>query len=248
MGGVSDSEAVQSLMVLFGKYKKFCFDAISNIPYRSVPAWIAFADGRTEEALKEKRGVWQNVLDNYVLYALATLLSIIAFWYVSIFMIGIFGTMGAFVIALGIFASPLITIAAVIGFVLALLLLPVVFLLLRGAFYHVIAKFAGGSGSYSDTLSIHVMTAAASTILMIPIYLAYAVIIGFIISPLAYAVMIYALYLEYKGFRVAHALSPKRAAAVVIGAVIIEFALYMGFYLLFYFGMLGLSLASRGAT
>ncbi|MFH0884677.1 MAG: YIP1 family protein [Candidatus Micrarchaeota archaeon] len=242
MSQITDSEGYKSLLVLFGQYKKFAFDKISLIPYSSVPVWIAFSDGKVEEALKEKRGIRQSLKDTYALYVLGLFFSILAFWYIALFLGGIMLSAGALVTALGLLLNPVLTLAVIAGILVAALLLPGIFLLLRGAYYHIVMKVFGGKGSYSETVSVLVLTSGAHLVLMVPLYIAYAIIIGFILGPLAYAVIIYSLYLEYRGMKLVHGMTSKNAAIATAGAVLLEIGIYVGLYFAFYIGIMAFSL------
>jgi hypothetical protein len=70
--------------------------------------------------------------------------------------------------------------------------------------------------------------------------LAYAVIIGFILGPLAYAIIFYTIYLQYRGMRHVHGMAPKDAALATIGAFILEIGIYVGLYAAFYIGIFAL--------
>jgi hypothetical protein len=242
MSQITDSEGYKSLAELAGKYKKFAFDKISLVPYGSVPAWIAFSDGRVEDALKEKRSIRQSLKDTYVLYVLGLLFSILAFWYIA----AIFGVMmlglGTLVAALGLITNPVLTAGVVLAVLLVALIYPTVFLLLRGAYYHIIMKVFGGKGSYSETVSVLVLTSGAHIVLMVPLYIAYAIIIGFFLGPLTYAVIIYCIYLQYRGMKHAHGMTSKNAKIATIGAILLEIGLYAGIYFAFYIGMMAISL------
>ena len=242
MSQITDSEGYKSLLELAGKYKKFAFEKISLIPYGSVPAWIAFSDARVEDALKEKRSIRQSMKDQYVLYVLGAFFSILAFWYIALFVGGILLSMGALVAALGLVTNPVFTIGIILTILMALLVLPAVFLLLRGAYYHVIMKLFGGKGSYADTVSVLVLCAGANIVLMVPLYIAYALIIGFFLGFLGYLVVIYTLYLQYRGMKHVHGMTSKNAAIATVGAVLLEIGLYMGLYFAFYIGMMAFAL------
>jgi len=242
MSQITESEGYRSLAELAGKYKKFAFDKISLIPYGSVPAWIAFSDGRVEEALKERRSIRQSLKDTYALYIIGLFFSILAFWYIALLLGAMMLSLGALVAALGLLTNPVLTLAAVAGILLAVLVLPGLFMLLRGAYYHIIMKVLGGKGSYSDTVSVLVLSSGANLVLMVPLYIAYAIIIGFILGPLAYAVIIYALYLQYRGMKQAHDMTSKNAAIATIGGNLLEIGLYAGTYFAVYIGMMALTL------
>ncbi|MCI0503549.1 YIP1 family protein [Candidatus Micrarchaeota archaeon] len=241
MGGIKDSEAYKGLQDLFGKYKKFSFDGISQIPYGSVPAWIAFSDGRVEEALKEKRGLWQSVRDSYTLGLLGIVLSLVAFWYFALIFGGILLSIGALVGIWGLMMDAALTIGIIAALILVMLIGPGVFLLARGAFYHLIMKLFRGKGSYADTVSVIVFTTAANLVLMIPLYIAYALVVGFILGPLAYVVIIYCIYLQYRGMMHAHAMSSKDAAVATVAAIVLEFGAYAALYLAVSVGMVALA-------
>ena len=214
------SETAGKLMDLFDKYKSFCFAAISKVPYKPVRGWIAFADGRVDDALDEKRGVWESIKQQYVLCILTILAMVVAYWYVSLFLGAILAGITVFLTGLGIIANPTLTIAIVAALAIAIIIAPAVILILSAFAYHVIAKVLGGKGSYGQTMSVLVVGSAANLIFMIPLYIAYAFVIGFLISPLAYAVLLFSLYLEYKGIKSVHKLSSKRSAAVIICGII----------------------------
>lgn len=223
--GISDSELYKNLNELFGKYKEFAFKGISQIPYSAVPVWKDFTDGKVEEALKEDKGIWDNIKDYYVITIISTIASIIAFWYITFLVGGMFLAAMGFLVLFAAMLDPVITIAVAVAVLILLLISPAILLLLQTLLVHVLAKIAGGIGKYRQTLSVSVLTSGAGLILMIPMYLAYALIIGLFISPLSYAITIFMLYLQYKGIKHVHKLSPKRAAAVVIGSAAIMFLL-----------------------
>jgi hypothetical protein len=243
MGEIKDSEAYSGLHELFLKYKKFSFDVLAKVPYSQVPAWIAFSDGRVEEALKEKRGIAESIKDAYALTALGIIASLIGFWYMWLF----FGAIMLFLLGIlgfvGILASPLWTIAVFAALIICILVWPGAVNLARAAFYHIVMKLFGGKGSYSDTLRVMVLSTAAHLALMIPIFAAYAVIVGFILGPLAYVITIYALYLQYRGMKHVHGMEPKYAAIATIVALVLEIGAYMTIYFASYLAMMLLSMS-----
>jgi len=243
MGEIKDSEAYSGLHDLFLKYKKFSFDVLAKVPYSQVPAWIAFSDGRVEEALKEKRGVVESLKDAYALSILGILASLVAFWYmwlfvgaVMLFLLGILGFVGMLL-------NPLWTIAAIAALIIGALIWPGAVNLARAAFYHIVMKLFGGKGSYSDTLRVMVLSSAGHLALMIPIFAAYAVIVGFILGPLAYVITIYVLYLQYRGMKHVHGMEPKNAAIATIVALVLEIGAYMTIYFASYVAMMLLSMS-----
>lgn len=227
--GIADSEMYKNLEGLFRKYKDFAFRIISNIPYGAVPAWKAFADGKVEEALKEDRGVLQSLKDFYVITVLKCIGSIIGFWYLFAIIGALFGGIVMILVTLAAAIDPVLTIEIIAAIAVLMLLAPAIMLLLQGLLVHALSKIAGGAGSFRQTLSVIVTGAGAGLILMVPMYAAYALIVGFFISPLAYAVYIFILYLQYKGIMHVHKLSPKRAAAVVLGSIAIVLLIYSVF-------------------
>jgi hypothetical protein len=232
MTDASKSEAAKDLTDLFRKYKDFAFKCISQVPYGPVKGWISFADGDIGKPLDEDRGILRNLKEYYVISVLSLLAGLMAFWYIALPLIAVMGSAIAMLTVFGFALDGGTTLMSVLGIALviilaivaAFLILPAAFLLARGALFHILTKLAGGTGSYSRTLSILVLGSGATLALMVPMYLAYAFIFGWFISPLAYAVTLYVIYLEYRGFRHAHGLSAKRAAAVVIGGFIIQSA------------------------
>jgi hypothetical protein len=238
MGEIAKSEAFVKLSELFGQYKRFCFDIASKLPYASVPAWVAFSDNRVEDALGERRGVWQSIKDSYVLYALGSIFALIAFWWVAVLLGGML-LLGLVLIAVvSALANPGMMALVLVIALAAAVIGPAGYTLLRAAFYHLITKFFGGKGSYADTLAVLVMTCASSLLLMIPLYLSYAVFIGYIISPLAYVIIIYAIYLQYRGMKHVHSLPAKEAAVATAVALVLEFLFWAALYMVFQFGML----------
>src|SRR4030095_6047182 len=157
MTDVQKSEAYSDIKELADKYKKFCFEQASRLKYDQVPRWIAFADGRVEEALQGGRSVGGSIKDMYVTYAISMLLGILAFWYLWIFYGVVFAFIGGRFVSL-----PLIA-AAVIGGVIAVFLLAPLTLLISGGVFHLAAKVLGGKGTYPQTLSVVVMSSAAQT-------------------------------------------------------------------------------------
>lgn len=246
MGEIKDSEAYKSLKVLFGKYKEFSFKAISQIPYGSVGRWAAFSDGRVEEALKGKRGIWESVKDAYALWILGIFFSILAFWYVAFLLGGMLLGAAALIAAMGLLADWAWTIGIIAAIILGMLIAPGAFLLARSAFYHLVLKLFRAKGSFSDTVSVMVLASAAHLVLMIPLYFAYAIIIGYILGPLAYAVTIYAYFLQYRGMRHVHKMESKDAAVATIAAIVLEIGLYAAVYIGFYIAMLALQAGLAG--
>ena len=239
---IKKSEAYSDVGNIIDKYKNFCFGIISKVGYGRVPAWIAFTEGKMEEAFKERRTLTQSIKDYYVLTVLNWLLTLIGFWYLVL----IYGGLFAIMVPILAIASPLIAAAVIIGVIAVLIFAPLVFFLLTGALFHILARFFGGKGSYSDTLSVVVMHSAASLILMIPIHLAYATVIGMLISPLSYLVMFYGIYLFYKGMRHVHGMSSRDAAVAIIAGYVIEIGLGIAIGLAFYLLMFMYMITSKG--
>jgi hypothetical protein len=234
MGSILESEGVKTLLGLAVKYKGFCFKAITQIPYKSVTQWIAFADNRVEDALQEKRSIGRNLKDTYVLAALGPLFSIMALWYLALIFGGIMGTTIFFILALAAVTNPVMTLLALVVIFIVLLIMPAIHLFIRTTLHYILAKITGGRGSYTDTMSIMVLGGGAQITLTIPMYIAYAVIVGFLVSPFRYVIWLYTFYLEYKAIKYVHSLSTKRAAAVVIGGFLITFLFWAGIWIVFY--------------
>ncbi len=232
MTDVKGSEVFTKLTALFVRFKKFHFDIASKIPYSSMQEWIAFADGKVEQTLSRERGIGKNIKDMYVIAILSLLLSIAGLWYIWVIVGMVFGGIGLF---LSMLEPALLTILiALMGLAL---IMPALLILFQTLLYHILAKIAGGKGSYAQTMTVIVFQSAANLILSIGLMLLYAVFVGFLISPLSYAIMIYSMYLMYKGFRHVHRLSKNRAIAVVVGGYLILFGIGAAIYLLLYVGM-----------
>ena len=153
------------------------------------------------------------------------LFAIIAFWILAAIFGGLLLSLFAIAAAAGLLVNPMLTIGIVLGILALILLAPGVFLLLRGALYHLLARFFGGKGSYAQTVDVLVKSSAAHLVLMIPLYLAFATLIGFVLSPLSYAVIFYSIYLTYRGLMHAHALPQKNAIITVVAGYVIEFGI-----------------------
>lgn len=227
--GIADSELYKDLKGLFRKYKDFAFKYASQVPYGPVKGWMSFADGKVEEALEEDRSVWQSLKDFYAITIVRCIASIMGYWYIALVFGALFGWIAMGGITLGLMIDPVLTLAVVLAIILIMLISPAVMLLLQGLVVHALAKIAGGKGSFIQTLSVIVLGAGAAFVLMVPMYIAYALIVGFFISPLSYAIYIFVLYLQYRGIRHVHKLSRERAAAVVIGSIAVALGIYMLF-------------------
>lgn len=232
MTDIKGSEGYGTIKDLFGKFKRFHFDIASKVPYGSVPRWIEFADNRVEDSLSRERTILGNIKDAYVLYAIGLLLGLVSMWYVwgiigSIFLSG--------VLLVGLLAPRwlILIVPAIILFILA----PALGLLLRSAIYQALCRLMGGRGSYSRTMSVLVYHGAASLILSSGLLLLYAIFIGFFLSPLSYAISIYAIYLTYRGLRHVHGFTQNQALIATIGGLLIEMALIMALALAFYIGL-----------
>lgn len=234
MGSIIESEAFVKLFELFDQYKRFCFSIISKVPYASVPAWIAFSDGRMEDAFRERRGIWQSIKDTYAIYVLGAVFLLIAFWWMALLFGLVLLVILSGMLAAGLFANPPAMALALAVALAAVAIGSAVFTLLRAAFYHLITKFFGGKGSYSDTLAVLVMASASGLIFMAPMCFAYAVFIGYIVSPLSYAIIIYTIYLQYKGIKHTHMLPSKEAAVATVVAVALEVLLFAALYIALY--------------
>ncbi len=231
MTDVKGSEAFTTLTTLFKKFKKFHFDLASKIPYSSMQEWITFADGKVEKALIKERGIGKNIKDMYVIMILGLILSVVGLWYLWGLFGMAFGGVGLFLAMLE--PKLLLVLLALIGLAL---IMPALLILFQALLYHILSKALGGKGSYTQTMTVIVFQSAANLILSAGVLLLYAVFIGFLISPLMYAIMIYSMYLMYKGFRHVHGLSKNRAIAVVVGGYLILFGIGMAIYLLLYAG------------
>lgn len=233
----SKNELSRNISYITKVYKKFAFDIASKIPYSSMPSWIKCADGKFEEVLDEKRTLMRNVKDTYAFVILNTVLGLIAFWYIfcMLFVMVLFGGVitlfGMPTILLNNTAALMPSALIFIFVAIVLLILPLAGILLQSAVYHVLAKVLGGKAPFADTTSIVVLSVAAMVVLLIPLYLSYAIILGHIFSSMVYIIYAYMFYLQYRGIRHLHMLSHKRAAAVIIGAFFINFALTLLFVL-----------------
>ncbi|MBU0527476.1 YIP1 family protein [Candidatus Micrarchaeota archaeon] len=234
MTDVKESEGFKSLSELFVKFKKFHFDLARKVDYPSIPKWIDFADGKVEKVLDEEKSIVDNIKDMYIIYILWTALSIIGLWYMWAIYGAIFGT-----IFLAVFLNPIAIIAAVVIMVL-FLLSPVIGLLWNSSLYYIVARALGGKGSFRQTMSILVNSTGASMILSAGVLLSYAIIIGFFISPLIYAVLFYVVYLQYKGIKHVHKLSRNRSIGVIVGSMVVGFVLYFALILGIYLGAIAL--------
>jgi hypothetical protein len=219
------NELTTTLTNAVRRYRQFAFDVASKFPYRSVPVWTASANGKIEEALEEKRSLGLNILDLYALSILGAVMALIGMW----IFVGLFGSMGAFMLLLGGLAVItggvniiLISIGVILLAAVVIVLLPLIFLLGNSAIMHILAKLLGGKAAFTDTVSIVVLSQAALIILMIPMYIAYALIFGYFISVIDYVIIAYMLYLQYRGIRHLHVLSQTSAAIVVLATLAIQ--------------------------
>lgn len=248
------SKSFSDLIVLFKKYKKFCFDIIEKVKYSSVPSWIKFSDDKVEEVLDEelsRRTITKNIIDFYVITIINIILFLISVWFFlpffSIFLsiFGLFFLISVKEISivdllLGLLYTGLIILILFL-FILLLLLFSMLF---RAVVLHLFAKIAGGKGKFVDTMSTLIFSHVSFIIFAIPVILLYAAFIGYIInyllSTIHFVIYLYSLYLLYRGIKHSHNLSTKRAILVVIGeqlliyliCFIIIIALYIAIYAL----------------
>ncbi|MFH0737936.1 MAG: Yip1 family protein [Candidatus Micrarchaeota archaeon] len=248
MSETSESEAAKGLDGLIRQYKEFAFRGMRQVPYGAVPSWINYADGRIAEALAEKRSVMQSLKDSYALSVLGILFAMAAFWYFSLAFGGMLASMAVLFVFLGSLLAPniLLVIGALIAAIVAVLIAPAVLSLINAAVYHVVAKILGGSGDFSDTFRVQVASGGAQLVLMIPMYCLYAIFIGLFLSPIAYIVSFYSIYLQYLGIKHVHNLSPKRAIAATLLPIASWYALCAVLYFGFYAIMVGMSLLEGG--
>lgn len=234
MTDVKESEGFKSLSELFDKYKKFHFDLARKIDYKGISDWIDFADNKVEKVLDKEKSIRDNLKDMYIIYILWTVLSVIGLWYIWALYGVIFGAL-----LLAVVLNP-IAMFVLVAIVILFLLSPAIALLWNSAIYHVVARLLGGRGSYSQTMSILVNSAAANMILSAGILLAYAVIIGFVLAPLFYALLIYVLYLQYKSIKHVHKLSKNKSIGVIVGSIVVSFVLYFALIFAIYISVMAL--------
>ncbi len=219
------NELTTTLTNVVKRYRQFAFDVASKIPYRSMPAWIASANGKIEQALEEKRSLGLNILDLYVLTVLGIIFMLIGMWA----FVGLFAPIGTLLLALGGMAVLtagvniiLISIGAILLAAVVIAILPLIFFLGNSVIMHLLAKLMGGKAAFTDTASIVLLSQAACTLLMIPMYIAYALFFGYFISVIDYVIVAYMLYLQYRGLRHLHVLSQTSAAIVVLATLAIQ--------------------------
>jgi hypothetical protein len=218
MSGFKDSEAYAGLLELAGKYKKFAFDIFQKVPYHRVGVWIAFAEGRVEDALKDRRSVAQNIKDTYVLTVLSYIASFVSAWYMWALIGALLLLLGGVIGIAGLMTNPVMTIAVAAALILFLIISPAIAAIAHAVFYHIVMKVFGAKGSFSDTLTVLVLASGAHIALAIPIYIANALIVGLLISPLAYVVIAYVIYLTYRGMKHVHGMEAKNAAIATVFA------------------------------
>jgi hypothetical protein len=231
MAEIGKSEGFSKVHDLIDQYRKFCFDAAAKLKYDQVPRWVAFADNRMDDALKDGRRIMDSIKDAYVISIVTILLAAVSFWYLVL----LYGAIAAGVVALTSLVSlPFLLLIIVAAILATLILIPVGYLLGAGLL-HLCAKVLGGRGAYAQTLSVYVMAGAAEIILLIPLYILYAVFIGWILSPLTYLVIFYMYYLMYRGVRHVHGLNRNQGIAAVILFIASIIGIIVAFYLLFLF-------------
>jgi hypothetical protein len=126
-----------------------------------------------------------------------------------------------------------IALMAVLALLLAFLAVaPALFSLAWAAVFHIILKALGARGSYSDTLNVLVLYSAAHFALSIPIFIAYALIVGFFLGPLAYVIVFYTAYLLYRGMKHVHGMEPRNAAIGTVASFIIAMGGFVAVYLI----------------
>lgn len=236
MSKFTESEGFKGLKELFTKFKNFHFNIASKLPYGPVSNWIAFADNRMEDALKEKRGFWGNVKDNYVICILNLIIGLLAVWW-AILSIGLVA-LAAITLIVSVYpaAGQALSQWALVGIVIALLS-PLILITLRTTMYYVFAKLLGGKGSFTDTMSVLVYDNAALLILSFGFYILCMMIIGFLASAVYYGILAYVVYLIYKGTKQVHKLSTKRAIIASMVPFLIEVVVWVGIFLILYFGI-----------
>lgn len=219
------NEFTTTLNNIARRYRQFAFDVASKFPYRSVPVWIASANGKIEVALEEKRSLGLNIKDLYVLTVLGVIMALISMW----IFIGLFASVGMLIAILGGIAiitaginAILVSMGAILLVAVAVLIMPLVFFLANSAIMHILARLMGGKAAFTDTASIVLLSQAAFIVLMIPLYIADALLFGYLLGVIKYVFFAYMLYLQYRGVRHLHALSQNKAAFVVLGTVAIE--------------------------
>ncbi|MFZ5500439.1 MAG: YIP1 family protein, partial [Candidatus Micrarchaeota archaeon] len=225
---------------------EFAYSWVRKVPFSGVPYWIDFAEAEVGKTLGKDQTLPELLKEYYVIYILQWLASLLSRWYVTIIfapVIAIWISMMAVFVGV---LNPLLAIGGVLAFLVLMVLGPAIGMFLTGAVYFVGAKLLGGTGSFEKTLAIVVKSAGANFTLMIPLYFAFATIIGLVLGPLTYVVMIYTLYLTYKGIRHVHGLSQMRAIAVILFPIVAAIALAVILYLAFMGGILGLSMLSKG--
>ncbi|MCX8199848.1 MAG: YIP1 family protein [Candidatus Micrarchaeota archaeon] len=219
------SQLSSTLGEAINKYKQLAFNVASAMPYSSMKPWVACADDKIEEVLNENRTLLLNLKDIYVLAIIRVIMAIIAFWPISFLL---FSSMAILVASLGMLAAgiggntPMAFAGVILAAAVILVLLPSLKFLASSAIMHIIAKLAGGKATFTGTSSIILLSEAAFTVLMVPMCLAYALLFGYLIGFLSYAVFAYMVYLQYRGVKHMHALSPKRAAIVVLASLAVE--------------------------
>jgi len=226
--GVGKSEMARSLDNLARQYKKFCFDTISRLPYPRVKQWIAFSDLRMEDAFREERSVRGSITDYYTVSLLSLVVSIVAFWPLFAYL-GFIGTLfGSLALAGTMHAGGIAVLLPVLALIAAIsLIAPAISITVYSAGMYAAARLLGGNGSFRRTMNAVVMGSASKIILMIPLYALYAILIGYVLQPVALVIGIYVLYLLYRALRHVHGLSMKRGIAALVLGVLLT-AIIMG--------------------
>ncbi len=234
MTDVKESEGFKSLSELFDKYKKFHFDLARKVDYKEIPNWIDFADNKVEKVLEKEKGIWDSIKEMYIIYILWTAVSVIGLWYVWAIYGFLFGA-----VLLAFLINP-IAVVVLAAFILYLLLSPALGLLWSTITYYIVARALGGKGSFRKTMSIIVKSTGAYMILSAGVVLSYAIIIGFVISPILYAVLLYMLYLQYRGIKHVHKLSRNRSIGVIVGSMLVGFVIYFALIFAIYISVMAL--------
>lgn len=138
----------------------------------------------------------------------------------------------------------LVLIAIAVGTIIAATLLAVIVWLAYAFVEFVLAKILGGSGSYRAHAYLTALQGAGFGAATLPLFFLYFIpCVGTILYPISILIGIYSVYVRYLIVKQVHSLSRNRAMLVILIPILV----IVGAFILFYVGLLLLSLIARTA-
>jgi hypothetical protein len=145
------------------------------------------------------------------------------------------------VLLLLVSVSPLSILIGIISMIFILLIsiiVGVIYLYIKSILYKYIINYFGGNITFNEVNTLIIFSSILSILIMMPINLSYAILIGFIVSTLTLLLSLYVMYFIYKELINKFGMPKSNALNAIIVSFVLELFLSLGVIITIYLLML----------